>query len=279
VLLVLGIVPLCERALLGQFAAGVNLVEVYASVTDSRGEPVAELSATDFVVEEDGVPQNVTTVAGGEFPLAVALGVDRSFSVSRDRLRDVVNAARGFVAALRPADLVMVVAIGSETEVVAPMSSDRCATLVALDRLEPWGTTPLFDATRAAIDAVEPFSGRRALILMSDGTDRYSDTTASEIVDYARHRNVMIYPIAIGGTRPPVFAELATVSGGRSFQSTTAAALSTTLSSIARELRFQYLLGYVPAKSAAEHGEWHSISVRVNRPNARVRAREGYFAH
>ena len=262
---------------LGQFAAGVNLVEVYASVADARGEPVEGLSAQDFIVEEDGVPQNVTTFAGGEFPLAVALGVDRSFSVSRERLRDAVNAARGFVSALRPADQVMIVAIGSDTEVVAPMSTDRAAALVALDRLEPWGTTPLYDATRAAVDAVEPFSGRRALILMSDGNDRYSETTASEIVDYVRRKNVMIYPIVLGRTRPPVFAELSTVTGGRSSQATTATALTGTLSSIARELRFQYLLGYVPARASAGHEEWHTIGVRVNRPNVRVRAREGYF--
>src|SRR5215510_7108079 len=71
VLLVLAIVPPCQQAVLAQFAAGVNLVEVYASVTDARGEPVSGLSADDFIVEEDGVRQPITAFAAGEFPLAV----------------------------------------------------------------------------------------------------------------------------------------------------------------------------------------------------------------
>jgi len=263
---------------LGQFSAGVDLVEVYASVTDAHGEPVAGLSASDFTVREDGVLQNVTTFAAGEFPLSLALGIDHSFSISTDRLREVIRAARGFVSALRPTDRVMVVAIGSEIEIVAPMSTDRDAALASIDRLAPWGTTPLYDATRAAIDAVEPFAGRRALILISDGTDRYSETTAAAIVEHARRSNVIIYPIALGRARPPVFADLAVVSGGRSFLVSTPSALSSTLASIARELRLQYLLGYVPRQSSESRGEWRSIRVAVNRPDVQVRARDGYFA-
>jgi Ca-activated chloride channel family protein len=272
------IVPPWQRARPGQFAAGVNLVEVYATVSDSRGEPVAGLSAADFVVREDGVQQNVTTFAAGEFPLAVAIGVDRSFSVSRERLRAAISAARAFVAGLRPADQVMVLAIGSETEVAAPMTTDHGAAAAALERLEPWGTTPLFDATIAALDLAQSFAGRRALILLSDGDDRYSRTTATEAVEHARQKDVLIYPIALGRTRPPVLAELAAVSGGRSFQASDEAALRTTLSTIARELRFQYLLGYVPDKSRETRGVWHSIEVSVNRQNVKVRARDGYFS-
>ena len=262
----------------GQFAAGVNLVEVYATVTDSRGEPVTGLAAAEFVVREDGVQQNVTTFAAGEFALAVAIGVDRSFSVSRERLRAATSAARAFVAGLGPADQVMVLAIGSETEVLAPMSADHGAAIAGLERLEPWGTTPLYDATVAALDAAQPFAGRRALILLSDGDDRYSRTTATEAVEHARRKDVLIYPIALGRTRPPVFAELATVSGGRSFQASDEAALRATLSTIARELRFQYLLGYVPAKSSENRDEWRSIQVSVKSPNVRVRARDGYYS-
>ena len=262
----------------GQFAAGVNLVEVYATVTDGRGEPVTGLSAMDFVVREDDVQQNVTTFAAGEFPLAVVMGVDRSFSVSSQRLRAATSAARAFVAALRPADQVMVLAIGSEAEVIAPMTTSHGAAIAALERLEPWGSTPLYDATVAALDAAQPFAGRRALILLSDGDDRYSRTTATVAVEHARQKDVLIYPIALGRTRPTVFAELATVSGGRSFQASDEAALRATLSTIARELRFQYLLGYVPEKSSENRDEWRSIQVSVNRPNVRVRARDGYYS-
>lgn len=262
-----------------QFSSGVNLVEVYATVTDDRGEPIGDLSAADFRVAEDGVPQTVSAFAAGEFPLSVAIGVDRSFSMASgkvDRLSAVKNAARTFVDALRMDDQVMVIAVGSEIEVAAPLSADHAAALAAIDRIEAWGTTPLYDAAVRAIGTMQSAKGRRALVLLSDGVDRYSDTTAAELLDRARRSNVLVYPMAIGQTRAPVFAELAAATGGRSFFVRDPRELPAEMTAIARELRFQYLLGYAPARGG-ESG-WRSIDVTVNRPGVRVRARDGYFS-
>jgi len=284
------IVPLflCGSLAYAQFTSGVSLVEVYATVTDARGEPVTDLKMNDFQVREDGTPQAITTFAAGEFPLAVAVGLDRSFSMAgrtgskTDRLAVAKSAARAFVGALRHDDQVMVVAIGSDTDVVAPLSTDHAAAVAAIDRLDAWGTTPLYDATLAALDAIQSAKGRRALVVLSDGTDRYSGTTATELVEQARRRDVLIYPIAMGAARPPVFAELATATGGRSFFVKEPRELPDILTTIARELRVQYLLGYVPAssssRSAAEGPTWHAIDVDVHRPGVRVRARDGYFS-
>jgi Ca-activated chloride channel family protein len=260
-----------------QFTSGVNMVEVYATVTDRAGEPIAGLSASDFRVEEDGEPQRVTAFAAGEFPLAVAVGVDRSFSMAAgNRLGVARSAARSFIGQLRPSDEVMIIAIGSDTEVVAPLSTGHAAALASLDRLDAWGTTPLYDATRSAVDAIQAAKGRRALLLLSDGTDRYSETTAAALVDSARHHDVLIYPVALGAARPPVFAELATATGGRSFFAREPRELNAAVSTIARELRAQYLLGYVPSRSTPNDHGWHAITVSVNQPGARVRARDGY---
>ena len=86
-----------------------------------------------------------------------------------------------------------------------------------------------------------------------------------------------MYPVAIGGRRPPLFAELAAATGGRSFEVGRPEAVSATLETIARELRFQYLLGYVPPR-AAGGPSWHAIDVTVDRPGVRIRARDGYAA-
>jgi Ca-activated chloride channel homolog len=278
------IVPLIAAGLLSsigsaQFSSGVDLVEVYATVTDQQGEPVKGLTADDFRLSEDGVPQAITTFTAGEFPLSVAIGIDRSFSMGSgktNRLASAKSAAHAFVDALGPGDQVMIVAVGSETEVAAPLTADHATAWSAIDRLDPWGTTPLYDATLAALDAIQAGKGRRALVLLSDGTDRYSDTTAAMLLEQARQRDVLIYPVAVGPTRPPVFAELATATGGRSFFVPDPKDLARTVTAIAHELRAQYLLGYVPARGVASHGEWRSIDVAVKRPDARVRAREGY---
>ena len=261
-----------------QFTSGVNLVEVYATVTDARGEPIAGLRAADFAITEDGVPQVISAFAAGEFPLSIAIGVDRSFSMGgkENRLGVVKSAARTLIGALRADDQVMIVAIGSETSIVAPLSSDRRAALTAIDRLDAWGTTPLYDATLAALEAIQPARGRRALVLLSDGTDRYSDTKGADLVGRARQHDVLIYPVAVGAARPPMFAELASATGGRSFFAREPAELIATMTRIAKELRFQYLLGYVPSRARSSEPSWHAIDVTVTPPDVRVRARDGY---
>ena len=142
-----------------------------------------------------------------------------------------------------------------------------------------WGTTPLYDATAGALDAIQARSGRRALILISDGIDRDSNTTATDLIARARESNVLVYPVAVGGTRPPVFSELANATGGRTFFIDDPKRLESQLATLAQELRFQYLLGYVPpATGTTGTGEWRRITVRVNRPGVTVRARDGYGA-
>jgi Ca-activated chloride channel family protein len=259
-----------------QFSSGVSLVEVYATVLDHTGEPVSDLPVDVFSVEEDGRPQTIATFSSGDLPLALAIGIDRSFSVSSERLSQVTAAVQRLLGNLTPADRVTLLAIGSEVEVLAPLSDDRRAAYDALLGLRPWGTSPLHDAVVQAVDAIQPAAGRRALILISDGSDRYSETSAAAMLAHARTRDVLVYPVALGRRQPDVFVDLAALTGGRSFAVTDMRMLPPTLETIARELRHQYLLGYAPAGDTRTG--WHSITVRVNRPGVRVRARNGYVA-
>lgn len=262
-----------------QFTSGVNVVEVYAAVTDADGKPVTGLRREDFTVLEDGQPQSVSAFAAGDFPLSVAVALDRSFSMGAKQLPAAVSAARTLLGELRPQDQSMVVAIGSEIEVIAPLSTDRPAQQRALSALQPWGTTGLHDAIVESVEAIQAATGRRALVLLSDGSDRYSKASASTALDRARRSDVMIYPVAFGRNRPPLFAELAALTGGRSFQPRDPAQLNSTMRAIADELRHQYLLGYTPARPIVSGGEqWRTINVRVDRPGLTVRARDGYLA-
>lgn len=258
-----------------QFAASTSLVEVYATVRDSQGRLLSGLPREAFSVEEGGRPQQVQVFAAGNFPLALAVAVDHSFSVPRDRLAYAVNATQRMLGALRPEDRVTILGIGSGVEVLTPLSMDHRAAYDAVATLSPWGTTPLFDATVAAIDAVQGASGRRALVLITDGADRYSAATAAEMVAYARRRDVLVYPVTFGRVVPPMLASLAEVTGARAVAVPDVRALAATLTGIADELRQQYLIGYAP--EAGPRG-WRTITVTVSTPGARVRARDGYVA-
>lgn len=261
-----------------QFVSGVNLVEVYATVSDGTGEPIRGLTRESFQVLENGEPQTISTFVAGDFPLTVALAIDRSFSMSGERLAVAKSAARTFLGALRPEDEALVLAIGSEVETVAPLSTDRTRQYAALAELDVFGTTGLHDAIIRAIDLTEPGKGRRALVLLSDGDDRYSRASAADALARARAADVMIYAVALGRQRPPLFAELAGLTGGRSFHVRDPRRLAETLTTVARELRHQYLLGYTPSRPLVPgSGEWRSIAVKVDATGARVRARDGYL--
>lgn len=261
-----------------QFKSGINTVEVYAAVVGPDGRPIAGLTRDDFTVLEDGRPQSVTTFAEADFPLSVAIGIDRSFSMTA-LLATAKSGARTLLGELRPEDEAMLVAIGSAVETMAPLSTDRDAQFSAVESLRPWGTTGLHDAIIHSIDAIQSARGRKALVLLSDGQDRYSQATADTALDHARRSDVMMYPVALGGRRPPLFADLAALTGGLSFDPRTAADVNAAMRAVASELHHQYLLGYVPSRPiAAGRPEWRTIQVRVRQTNASVRTRTGYVA-
>ncbi len=118
-------------------------MEVYARVADRRGDPLTGLTGADFEVRENGETQAIASFSEGQFPLAVAVALDRSFSMSGGRLALPLGVARTLLGELRSEDESMVVAIGSEVDVVAPLSTDRRVQLAALGRLDAFGTTGL----------------------------------------------------------------------------------------------------------------------------------------
>jgi Ca-activated chloride channel family protein len=261
-----------------QFTSSVNLVEVYASVVDASGQPIRGLSQEDFEVTEDGERQAVSAFTAGDFPLTVAIALDHSFSMAGSPLAGVKRGTRSFLTALRPTDEAIVLGISSQVEVVAPARQPRAEQIAAVQALTAWGTTTLHDAILAAIDSVDGSRGRRALVILSDGDDRYSETSAAEATARARRSNVIVYPVALGSVRPPLFAELATLTGGRSYHARELQGLEQTMTSIAEQLREQYLIGYSPARPPVSgSNEWRSIQVRVKKPGASVRARDGYY--
>lgn len=250
---------------------------MYATVTDPAGRAVKGLPREAFRIFENDTPQEITAFVAGEFPAAVALAIDRSVSMKGTPLTMARTAGRVFIASLKPEDRAMLIGISGHVEVLSPLDADKGPLLKALDAVDPWSTTALHDALIRSLELLEGETGRRAIVVLSDGDDRYSEATAAAVLDRARRSDVMIYPIAIGRRRAPLFAELANVSGGRSFHLKDPRELATTLKSIAEDLRSQYLIGYAPAEGWPPYEtEWRSITVRVDRPGVTVRARSGY---
>jgi Ca-activated chloride channel family protein len=260
-----------------QFSTRTDLVEVYATVTDKEGRLVTDLTPQDFVVREEGQPQEVSTFAAGDQAVSLALAIDRSWSMAGEPLAAARLAGRGLLLELGDQDRVMLVAIGSDVEVPAPLTNDRAAVDTALQALDAWGSTALHDAVVTAFDAIEPAPGRRALILVSDGLERNSTRSADEVFRRVRASDVLAYPVVLDRKVPAVLEQLAATTGGRAQRVRRLRDLPATLRRIASELRHQYLLGYQPV-APPRPGEYRHLTVQVRRPGHLVRARAGYLA-
>ncbi len=121
----------------------------------------------------------------------------------------------------------------------AARAPTRTPLLKALDALDPWSTTSLHDALIRSLDLLEGETGRRAIVVLSDGVDRYSTATETDVLDRAPTVGRDAVPDRHRETRPPLFAELAAVTGGRSFHLKDPQELAPTLDAIAQELRSQ----------------------------------------
>ena len=145
-------------------------------------------------------------------------------------------------------DRATVVAISSTADVIAPLSMDRGTQARAIAALDPWSTTALRDAiSRRSIASRRSRDGRRWCCFRT-ATIATAAPPKPKSSPARAAANALIYPITIGKQRPPLLAELAVLTGGRSFLLKDATELEKTLSTIARELRYQYLLGYAPSE-------------------------------
>lgn len=287
-----------QEAGLARFAADVRLVNLTVSVFDSKGRPITGLSASDFEVFEDGVPQTVAHAGAEEVPFNLALLLDLSGSTLRDRTA-MKEAAKRFIGVARPHDRVAVYALAYDVfQVVSPLTTDRARLEVLIDAIpEVGGGTPLYDTL--ALAYAQEFrrrpAERNALIVISDGVDnRLHEPRApaavpfADLVEAVAAMNMLIYPVFLDPfTRvpPPAWAKrarenmswLARASGGRLFPARSLAELEPVYALVAEELRSVYSLAYYP-KNQKFDGAWRKVQVKVKRPHVEVRTRAGYYA-
>ena len=259
----------------GQFGATTELVEVYATVLDDRGNPVTGLTAADFVVSENESPQPVSTFAAGQFPLTLAVAVDRSFSMTGDKFDAARVGARRLVDLVAASDRLLVLGIGGKADVLAGFDAPRASARRAVAEMQVWGTSPIGDVVAQGIDAVSGEPGRRAVVVWSDGVEREATLDRGDVLERARQSGVLVYAVAMASPPSPLLTSLASLSGGRLLESRSRRAAEQAANTIAAELRHQYLLGYTPP--AGPPG-WRDITVKTVRPGLVVRARKGYMA-
>jgi Ca-activated chloride channel family protein len=257
----------------------VDVVQVTVTVTNDRGEFVAGLPQSAFHVLEDGKPQTVTYFASEDVPLELVVAVDISGSMqaAMPKLKESVKAFLGAVPAENRLSL-----LGFNDTVFAltrrPTDPPE-ERMRAVDRLAPWGATALYDVIVRGIDMLGARTGRKALIVFSDGEDQGSHVTLDQVEQRLQASDVTLYMIGQGrglqvDRLKKVMERLSTPTGGRVFAMPSIDQLSSAFDTLLEELSHQYLIGYPPPGEVRD-GKFHEIRVRVD-GHGNVRARSGY---
>ncbi len=261
------------------FRSDVRLVELYATVLDSRGRYVDDLDASAFEVLEEGQPQKLAAFEARASALSAALLLDSTLSM-HPSMPALKNAALDLLRKLRPADSAAVYSFSDDVIALQPATTDRAAAARAIARLEARGETAVYDALVKTIREFASQQGKKVIVMITDGDDNRSTLTAGHAVRKAKAAGIPVYTIAQGmalGNRT-LLRELEAVSkgtGGLAFAIRDAREVGAVFDAIARDLSHGYLLTIHPA--AAQPGAWRRLRVQLKGRNGyQVRAREGY---
>ena len=259
----------------------VRVVQVPAVVTDRHGTVVRGLTRDAFALSEDGVPQVIQHFASEDAPLELVFALDVSASMA-EALPDLRQAVGDFVRQLPPQASISLVAFNDEMFPIGQPGDPVERRLALLDRLQPFGGTALYDVMLRGLDDLARGSGRRALIVFTDGDDRASRATRVQVRAAAEASDVTVYFVALGRGQAVEqllegMEELATLSGGRALRADRTAQLGARFGEVLAELAHQYLIGYVPTNGTPD-GQWRRIELRLREPDLRIRARLGYRA-
>jgi Ca-activated chloride channel family protein len=187
------------------FKSGTPVVAVYATVTDGQGRLVPDLERDEFEVQDNGKAQTLTLFANDIRPITVVMLLDRSGSM-KPNFQLEETAAEAFVAAMGPEDRAQIGSFSNHIQVDPPEFTADHETLQKILRhdLQPEGPTPLWNAVDVGIDKLLLETGRRVVLVFTDGVDtpmNFSNRNKSlkDVMRRAEERDIMIYAIGLAG--------------------------------------------------------------------------------
>jgi Ca-activated chloride channel homolog len=270
-----------------KIAVTANLVLLPVKVTGARGTFVSGLKLQDFHVYEDGKLQDLTVFEDVDTPVTVGLVVDHSRSMG-SKLPGVVIAVSSFAHSSNPQDEMFVVDFNDDVSIELmkgkAFSNDAKDLEEALTVVSARGRTALYDAVSEGLNHLRyGHWGKKALIVISDGGDNASHLKYSQVQTRARQSQALIYSIALLGAlgeeeNPSVLIRLCKDTGGVAYFPKPGERVADISKEIARDLREQYTLGYIPRMMNAADS-FRKIEVKVTAPGygkLHVRTRLGY---
>lgn len=266
----------------------VRLVNVFVNVTDENGALVGGLNKEDFLLTEDGHPQTISVFEKqSQMPLTVVLAIDTSGSVRKDLAIELSAAHRFVHALLRTGDQLSVIEFSMNVREAVPFTNNLSRIDRGLDTLRTGPATALYDAVYLAAQNLEGKSGRKVLVLVSDGENTIKGIDYANALEASLRDEVMVYslidiPIAASAGRNTggehAMITLSEQTGGKYYYAA-ASQLDQAFQKVADDLHTQYLLGYYPSRRTG-NSEFRRIDVKLRSPgmaNYMLRHRTGYY--
>jgi Ca-activated chloride channel family protein len=268
----------------------VKLVNVFVTVTDEHGAPIAGLRKENFDLQEDGREQNIAVFdRESELPVSIVLALDTSLSTRKDLPLELQSARRFVHAILRPVDALALYGVSEAVNEIVPFTSDLKRIDRGIDRLPLGSATAVYDALYLGTQALDPRQGRKVMVIITDGGDTVSQVSYKQAVRAAQEAEAILYSIIVvpieasagrdtGGEHALI--QLSEDTGGKHFYAKSLAQFDDAFRQIGDELRTQYLLAYYPSQKLSD-SQFHRIQVSIDRLPAaaqyRVRHRTGYY--
>jgi Ca-activated chloride channel family protein len=258
-----------------------HLVEVSATVLDNRGHYVDGLNRSDFQILENDQPQKIKYFESSGEPLSCAILLDTTGSMGR-ALPHLKNAVSRLIEQLGPDDTVAIYSFAQRLVLHQDFTKDRAAAKRSVLQLQVGGDTAFFDALSELSEEISRQSGKKAIVVFTDGDDNASVLTAQSAANRAKKDGVPLFSIAEGeATQSPklkkMLTDLSKSTGGETYEVKELKDTEEVFQRISSELRHIYLLSYQPPSEPAD-GKWRNIEVTIGGSKSyRIRAKEGYF--
>jgi len=257
-----------------RFSSGAVAVRVDVLVTEG-GRPVGGLTAQDFELRDNGVPQTLDVVDGADVPINTVLALDTSLSTTGKRQSDLIRAGEALLARLRPSDRAALSTFNHAAIPTVSLTSDLAAIRTALGSITPSGETSVMDGAYVALTATLGQPGRTLVLVCTDGFDTWSWLRPDDVLEAARRASVVIYGVTSSDARRDAgLKSITDATGGHILQVKSSAELTAAFQRILEDFRNRYILAYSPSGVSADG--FHTLDVRVRRPGASVKARPGY---
>jgi Ca-activated chloride channel family protein len=269
----------------------VRLVNVFVTVTDPHGAPVAKLTKDNFHLSEDGKEQKIAVFdKESALPLSIIVAVDTSLSTKKDLPLELASARHFAHTILRPVDAISLYQFSEIVDEVVPFTADVKTIDHGIDRIRVGSATALYDALYLGSRALDRRRGRKVIVVITDGGDTVSKVDYRDAVRAAQEAEAIVYSIIVvpveasagrdtGGEHALI--QLSEDTGGKYYYASSLPQLDSAFRQISDELRTQYLLAYYPSQRTSEH-EFRRIDIHLEGvPDGggyRVRNRTGYYS-